>query len=68
MDRPIGIINRPLWRSAPALETASSVRWQTWIGLLVALFLLALVGWLHLEQKAEQIHRYLAWLEHLLGV
>jgi hypothetical protein len=52
MDRPIGIINRPLWRSAPALETASSVRWQTWIGLLVALFLLALVGWLHLEQKA----------------
>jgi hypothetical protein len=50
MDRPIGLISRPFWRS-PA---AARAEWNlSMVGaMLVALILLTLIGWLYLDQAA----------------
>ncbi len=50
MDRPIGLISQPFWKTATVVQT----RWNlsTVGGILVALVLLTFIGWLYLDQAA----------------
>jgi len=51
MDRPVGLINLPFWKSATTVRTGMEPR--TAIGLLLAVILLTLVGLLYLDQAAS---------------
>ena len=50
MDRPIGLISRPFWRSPSVVRT----EWKLSVvgAMLVALVLLTFIGWLYLDQAA----------------
>jgi len=49
MDRPVCIISRPFWRE---INVQSGLEVRTTIGLLLALALLTMIGWLYLDQTA----------------
>lgn len=50
MDRPLCIISRPIWRGGVTVQTGLEAR--TAVGLLLAVALLTLIGWLYLDQTA----------------
>lgn len=50
MDRPVGLISRPFWRGPVTLQSKWDLR--TVGGILVAIILLTVIGWLYLDQAA----------------
>jgi len=50
MDRPVGLVSRPFWKRPVALQS----KWDlgTVGGVLVAILLLTVIGWLYLDQAA----------------
>lgn len=50
MDRPVGLVSRPFWKGPVTLQS----KWDlgTVGGVLVAILLLTVIGWLYLDQAA----------------
>jgi hypothetical protein len=50
MNRPVGLVSRSYWRGTTALQP--TLEGGTALGILLAVLLLTLIGWLYLDQAA----------------